>query len=70
MCLLKTGEPELDNYVDCCSDPDGREVWSSNCGNALMVEWKDFVSAVNKVVPIDEETNGLLQYVLGKVTGI
>jgi hypothetical protein len=31
----------------------------------LMVEWKDFIAALRKVVPVDDSTDQQLQYILG-----
>lgn len=31
-----------------------------------MVEWKEFIAALNKLVPIDEESAKQFQYILGK----
>ena len=31
----------------------------------MWVEWKDFVTALNKYIQVDDEANKLLQYTLG-----
>jgi len=60
----KSTKDSDDNLLDCMHDLEAKELWGSNFGQIIMVEWKEFINMLKKAISVDDETAKHLQYVL------
>jgi len=60
----KSDSPQTEKHTQCFKDEEAKHFWEQSFDQALMVEWVDFIRHLQKIIPIDQEADSQLKYIL------